>query len=109
MDYVLAFVLAGSSPHARGALLSGALTSGAAGIIPACAGSTSIAPGAFSLSQDHPRMRGEHDSFADQIEAIQGSSPRMRGALASAVPSGRLTRIIPACAGSTSQVYNPYC
>ena len=50
----------GSSPHVRGALnaLGGAFRR--AGIIPACAGSTSIAAFAAEESRDHPRMCGEH-------------------------------------------------
>ena len=50
----------GSSPHARGAPRKPRLRAGRAGIIPACAGSTSGRPPAGPTSWDHPRMRGEH-------------------------------------------------
>ena len=53
---------AGSSPHARGALISTRYLGGAAGIIPACAGSTPTTALSQKRLKDHPRMRGEHTS-----------------------------------------------
>ena len=50
----------GSSPHARGALLSHVAHPVAARIIPACAGSTRLKINHVVLVEDHPRMRGEH-------------------------------------------------
>ena len=91
----------GSSPRARGALhrLQGALR--VAGIIPACAGSTSD-PASGSLgSRDHPRVRGEHPSGPSLAAGLTGSSPRARGARGGSWRIGPGAGIIPACAGST--------
>ena len=114
--------VAGSSPHARGALDTktrpyrviedhprmrgehsyvfrvGALPSG---IIPACAGSTYLHPLQRLCSQDHPRMRGEHPMTSSPRQASEGSSPHARGALEVIEVLPRLRGIIPACAGST--------
>ena len=76
-----AFVIAGSSPHTRGAHYSIAVYHRRLGIIPAYAGSTR-GPGAILQEPiDHPRIRGEHPPTA---------RPRLRS-----------PRIIPAYAGST--------
>ena len=91
----------GSSPHARGARAVAAERTTAAGIIPACAGSTR----AFVLPElvggDHPRMRGEHKMSGTPDLVFRGSSPHARGARD--ILSGFLQAvgIIPACAGST--------
>ena len=50
------------------------------GIIPACAGSTSLAFMRFWAVRDHPRMCGEHSVQIDRDNAIKGSSPHVRGA-----------------------------
>ena len=50
----------GSSPHTRGALLSGEQFTVGEGIIPAYAGSTVGWSGCRVWSGDHPRIRGEH-------------------------------------------------
>ena len=50
----------GSSPHVRGAREVGRIGVRLAGIIPACAGSTSAASLSRPLFRDHPRMCGEH-------------------------------------------------
>ncbi len=55
-----AFVIAGSSPHTRGAHYSIAVYHRRLGIIPAYAGSTSTSRTSFRTAQDHPRIRGEH-------------------------------------------------
>ena len=50
----------GSSPHARGTLISLACLALALGLIPACAGNT-VLRGILRVSLwAHPRMRGEH-------------------------------------------------
>ena len=51
---------AGSSPHARGARRYVSDPIDAAGIIPACAGSTPAQRPQVAHNRDHPRMRGEH-------------------------------------------------
>ena len=95
--------VAGSSPHARGALQK-QLASG-------------------NGKRDHPRMRGEHRAPADVARAVEGiipacagstknasnasswrlgSSPHARGAQAGALSHRAGRGIIPACAGSTA-------
>ena len=74
--------LMGSSPHVRGARRDMDPVQPAAGIIPACAGSTTGSPGRAHSRRDHPRMCGEH------------ATPR--------TDTPDSTGIIPACAGSTS-------
>ena len=73
-------VPAGSSPHTRGALggVSQAVVS--AGIIPAYAGSTTVAQSASGHGSDHPRIRGEHDVYDMVTARGRGSSPHTRGA-----------------------------
>ena len=71
----------GSSPHARGALISSQNGNDSTGIIPACAGSTAPI--------ESPRR------------LQSGSSPHARGALRRAEVVVREDGIIPACAGST--------
>ena len=92
---------AGSSPHARGALPSMVVAASRAGIIPACAGSTTTRRKTRLRERDHPRMRGEHSHAADASSAARGSSPHARGAPIDALYSLASLRIIPACAGST--------
>jgi len=91
----------GSSPRARGAphVDPGPATS--AGIIPACAGSTSATVPPRRHTGDHPRVRGEHPRFRFSLAAPAGSSPRARGALSMLVRGRCHSGIIPACAGST--------
>ena len=71
----------GSSPHVRGALPACPPRSSLSGIIPACAGSTMSLMITPILHRDHPRMCGEHSSFADGTRIEPGSSPHVRGAL----------------------------
>ena len=70
----------GSSPHARGAPVYVRKEAKMKGIIPACAGSTSLAPHRATLWRDHPRMRGEHSSPSSRRHSNSGSSPHARGA-----------------------------
>ena len=74
-------VLAGSSPHTRGAPGMGAVQKYRGGIIPAYAGSTAVTEFHEGAGRDHPRIRGEH---AAELRAQVGAD-----------------RIIPAYAGST--------
>ena len=91
----------GSSPLARGALGTALKVGGAAGIIPARAGSTRVGNSRWSHSGDHPRSRGEHVFAQRQADDFAGSSPLARGAH-SFHPTGlRCAGIIPARAGST--------
>ena len=112
----------GSSPHARGLLLSRPRTLLSPGIIPACAGFTAGAgaggpqgldhprmrgvypttPTRGSCCADHPRMRGVYRSWPTCLPGARGSSPHARGLPAAGDRARRRPRIIPACAGFTS-------
>ena len=95
------FARRGSSPLARGALITRAGMSFDDGIIPARAGSTHQ-PATLSWTwRDHPRSRGEHAVGMYDTVGGQGSSPLARGAPPrdGDDPEGR--GIIPARAGST--------
>ena len=91
----------GSSPHARGARVHGFNNAIRRGIIPACAGSTSINSVSKSTARDHPRMRGEHKKGNTKMSVTPGSSPHARGAPTKPPSPAETMRIIPACAGST--------
>ena len=102
-------LLLGSSPHARGALVLAPPLRGAAGIIPACAGSTRHVRLQAQRPRDHPRMRGEHVWYQRGTPSSQGSSPHARGALNQKVLDSLGLGIIPACAGSTPTARKRSC
>ena len=91
----------GSSPHTRGALQKDLLARAQRGIIPAYAGSTN--PRAYERMphRDHPRIRGEHNSYRAVCGECLGSSPHTRGARRGLGAQPSITGIIPAYAGST--------
>ena len=92
----------GSSPHVRGAPLPDVGHGIQSGIIPACAGSTSLVNCWGGILWDHPRMCGEHDTTISNDGTATGSSPHVRGALVLAHRIDAADGIIPACAGSTA-------
>ena len=53
------------------------------------------------MTQDHPRIRGEHSSGDDHHDSDDGSSPHTRGARVAEALFGHFKGIIPAYAGST--------
>ena len=69
----------GSSPRVRGKLTRAQNFRYASGLIPACAGKTSVPPSSRRRPPAHPRVCGENRS--GQAGAIDpgGSSPRVRG------------------------------
>ena len=91
----------GSSPRMRGAPLTNWISIWRQRIIPADAGSTSSDPHSHPNREDHPRGCGEHYAPNDTYSCLQGSSPRMRGALACRRVVCSAVGIIPADAGST--------
>ena len=99
----------GSSPHARGAPVGVLDADAPAGIIPACAGSTTSTAAQTGGSRDHPRMRGEH--WVAQLTRLWsgGSSPHARGARFYHFMNGDGVGIIPACAGSTTARIGSRC
>ena len=94
-------LLAGSSPHTRGALLVALMERLAQGIIPAYAGSTPVYERKGSHFWDHPRIRGEHCDVHFERHLVPGSSPHTRGAPSQDPSATAPARIIPAYAGST--------
>ncbi len=116
-------VVKGSSPRTRGAQQVALDAEQTTRIIPAHAGSTSpwvrsacgptdhprdagSTPSisrSTGRSRDHPRARGEHPDppRRDLGRAVQGSSPRTRGALPRTLRGAPRAGIIPAHAGST--------
>ena len=95
-------VTQGSSPHVRGAPAKPRDYGRAAGIIPACAGSTTCSLEDHCLRRDHPRMCGEHPLLPAFAYHAEGSSPHVRGAPQAPMLSELPCGIIPACAGSTT-------
>ena len=91
----------GSSPHTRGARRLRPVRDRRPGIIPAYAGSTRARPRACRRTQDHPRIRGEHNKRDMRRNSSHGSSPHTRGALPTFQLRLSRLRIIPAYAGST--------
>ena len=92
----------GSSPHARGTLEKRPDRRPATGIIPACAGNTSIPAPSMPTRRDHPRMRGEHITYHIEGETSPGSSPHARGTHFLSAKACAGIGIIPACAGNTA-------
>ena len=103
MRRAVAFACRGSSPHVRGALLVCHDGSFQYGIIPACAGSTTVPCRPRLRAGDHPRMCGEHDPPIRVGARRKGSSPHVRGALTVVFDNDGDVGIIPACAGSTGR------
>jgi len=91
----------GSSPRARGTPLGASTEEPPHGLIPACAGNTTVPLPTCSTSLAHPRVRGEHFPSVGPRGRVPGSSPRARGTPARGVPRGLGARLIPACAGNT--------
>ena len=92
----------GSSPHTRGAPAAGHCPYRAGRIIPAYAGSTRCTSSAVAIKQDHPRIRGEHQTIRKIAAELRGSSPHTRGARRQHLGVFLGAGIIPAYAGSTS-------
>ena len=91
----------GSSPRMRGAPLHVHRCARHTRFIPAHAGSTHEYNKRKEGIPVHPRACGEHIMSPESKIGLSGSSPRMRGAHFHASTSRRLTRFIPAHAGST--------
>ncbi len=70
---------AGSSPRVRGTRHVRVPVAPVPGIIPACAGNTSMASGPSIEAGDHPRVCGEHTVWLAVAHFVAGSSPRVRG------------------------------
>ena len=91
----------GSSPRVRGAGLCGGSRSTDSEIIPARAGSRGLSCHRRLGRWDHPRACGEQQITKRSYGTKNGSSPRVRGAVAGLLDARRKVRIIPARAGSS--------
>ena len=91
----------GSSPPVRGALRPVRYLPINPGLIPARAGSTGTPSAIASRPRAHPRPCGEHNSRARKREALEGSSPPVRGAPHEPEVVQTEVGLIPARAGST--------
>ena len=91
----------GSSPLARGPLVSGSSVRRVRGLIPARAGTTIGGVRACRSRWAHPRSRGDHLSHEYKENAHQGSSPLARGPLRAVCSCRCLKGLIPARAGTT--------
>ena len=74
------------------------------GITPACAGNTHYQPVNLHPIRDHPRLRGEYQTFSLKENQYLGSPPLARGIPTANMKSITAERITPACAGNTSQI-----
>ena len=98
----------GSSPRVRGKPGGRAETARAGGLIPACAGKTSVRAPLSSTPGAHPRVCGENQRSHAASPPSRGSSPRVRGKLGLRRRKRWGLRLIPACAGKTIPK-NPQC
>ena len=71
------------------------------GITPACAGTTHGSASLCSSLGDHPRVCGDYSLCPWSYPILLGSPPRVRGLPCGIYTSGGVTRITPACAGTT--------
>ena len=93
----------GSPPHVRGPLGITSATTTEKGITPACAGTTLTFDKAVMSHGDHPRMCGDHWGEAVEPKTITGSPPHVRGPRRPCADAYPLSRITPACAGTTNR------
>ena len=98
---VLVAFMGGSSPLARGTLLSGAKDAVGGGLIPARAGNTPSQTSAPTCGGAHPRSRGEHAGASWPHRSPPGSSPLARGTRMFLLAHFCADGLIPARAGNT--------
>ena len=97
-----ALTTVGSSPLARGTRLAICGLVAGLGLIPARAGNTWVFRRFRAWTWAHPRLCGEHMLRTDGTKDALGSSPPVRGALASTLGLSISSGLIPARAGSTA-------
>ena len=96
--------VSGSSPRVRGKRGGGPGRTSSPGLIPACAGKTPQQGRRAAPGGAHPRVCGENAREVRDFAAQWGSSPRVRGKLSQGDIATALGRLIPACAGKTSDL-----
>ena len=92
----------GSSPHAWGTPLNPSSLNPESRFIPTRVGNTQPAVRAVRARAVHPHTRGEHDTVADPILALVGSSPHAWGTHTTLEDSARSRRFIPTRVGNTA-------
>ena len=93
----------GSPPHVRELPSSLPVAMMPSRITPACAGTTHPADARVPSAQDHPRMCGNYIAAAKAEMIAVGSPPHVRELHGSVEGGERMTRITPACAGTTKK------
>ena len=93
----------GSSPQVRGPHNTAFRAYTRRGLIPAGAGTTGNEFSGDVSVGAHPRRCGDHDIATNTFTAPGGSSPQVRGPLATALLASCQARLIPAGAGTTSR------
>ena len=91
----------GSSPRVRGTDQAGRGGEGQRRFIPACAGNRWNRRSEIQLMAVHPRVCGEQGAGRTETEPPRGSSPRVRGTVATRNGESYENRFIPACAGNS--------
>ena len=99
----LLMLFSGSSPRVRGTVPQTLRIGCLNGIIPACAGNSSMSSCMRDASRDHPRVCGEQWYCLMVFGLAPGSSPRVRGTGTTCLCKLDSLGIIPACAGNRSQ------
>ena len=93
-------LIAGSSPRVRGTHCPCRRSRAGRRFIPACAGNALSRFRPPIGAPVHPRVCGERRLAHSVTTAYRGSSPRVRGTLATPRPNCCRRRFIPACAGN---------
>ncbi|AFV90760.1 hypothetical protein PACID_29950 [Acidipropionibacterium acidipropionici ATCC 4875] len=92
---------AGLPPPARGRLWRSAWPASCDRITPACAGTTTPAARSPGSGADYPRLRGDDSQVLATAKTKGGLPPPARGRLHQLVGADVVSRITPACAGTT--------
>ena len=103
-SFQLFLLIPGSPPPTRGTLPPTKKIICDLRITPAYAGNTSESASTDGRTQDHPRLRGEHEFFYKCVKLFIGSPPPTRGTLWNQYHTANTLRITPAYAGNTSSV-----
>ena len=99
----------GLSPRVRGNPLEAAQVGTERGSIPACAGEPALVPSSSYQLVVYPRVCGGTGAYVDEVRALMGLSPRVRGNRDQAAYGDRQLGSIPACAGEPSSTTCDTC
>ena len=102
LDRMESLEQAGSSPRVRGKRERHVRRWLPIRLIPACAGKTIATSPWMREIRAHPRVCGENEGTWEGKISGEGSSPRVRGKLRTALAAPSVGRLIPACAGKTN-------